>query len=167
MRTRLKIDPLIKLLIQRGFHHYLIILYVYMYGTLWYHTCRHILYLTCTCYYCLPKDKSSTSKYVHVEVLWNKLKLTEVHFVGRNYMITPQKNIWKRVDSTELSPRISKYKDWSISRRSIFDPVGICDVMSSNMGVWGLMTVCILYGVWYRTCCMRRRTRSKFPLVSP
>jgi len=31
MRTRLKIDPLSKLQIQSGFHHYLIILYVDMY----------------------------------------------------------------------------------------------------------------------------------------
>ena len=115
MRTRQKTDALIKLLIQRGFHHYLIILYVYMYGTPWYHTRRHVLYHTCTCYNCLPKDKPSASKHVHVEVLWNKLKLTEVHFVGLNYTITPQKNIWKRADSTELSPRISKYKDRSIS----------------------------------------------------
>jgi len=138
-----------------------------MYGTPRYHTCRHthMLYLILTCHNCLPKDKPSASKCVHVEVFWNKLILTNVHFVGPYFMTVPEKNIWKGADSTELSPRINK--DQSISRLSIFAPVGIWDVTSSNMGLQGLMTVCISYEVWYRTFCMSRRTRRKFPLVSP
>ena len=40
------------------------------------HTCRHILYLTCTCYSCLPEDESSGSKHVHVEnIVKIKLKV--------------------------------------------------------------------------------------------
>ena len=50
-----------------------------------YHTCRHTLYRTCTCYSCLPEDKPLGSKLVRVEDI--ELNLTEVNFVGLHYMI--------------------------------------------------------------------------------
>jgi hypothetical protein len=54
-------------------------------------TSRHILHRTFTCYYCLPEDEVSVSKYVHVgDTVKNYIKVTEVQFVGLLYTITSQ-----------------------------------------------------------------------------
>ena len=46
-----------------------------------YHTCRHVLYRTCTWYNCLPEDKPWDSKHVHVDDIVKiriKFSLTKV-----------------------------------------------------------------------------------------
>lgn len=51
-----------------------------------YHIYRHILYLACTCYNCLPEDEPSASKHIHVEDIV-KIKLYDyITMQGKNYI---------------------------------------------------------------------------------